>query len=192
LGFKRADALKKKDNNKMLAALLATYGLEASDVEPEALARVHDPENDEVGLLRVVRLAATNRQLRRVGLPPLLIGTPTVAVDDTQLSLAAEQCATLQIRDVKEREAIEACGLTLHEFDQTLRGTYGKVVGLPLNAKAYRGAWLACRAKAARECGDDLEAVSAYLRARLRLMAKQRMMLMLGGNHNTTKQKHLK
>ena len=171
----------------MLAALLASYNLEASDVEPEALARVRDPERDEEGLRRVVRLAATNRELRRVGLPPLLLVDGAAdAADDAQLCRAAEARAALQVRDAQEREAIEACGLTPQQFDQTLRGTYGVVVGLPLSEKAYRGAWMACRSKAAIACGGSAEAVRAYMRQRLRLMAER---MLRGDTLHTT---HLK
>ena len=169
----------------MLAALLASYRLEFSDVEPEALARVRDPVRDVEGLRRVVRLAATNRELRRVGLPPLLIGGGSEA-DDAQLCRAAEARALSQVRDDKEREASEACGLTPRQFDQTLRGTYGVVVGLPLNEKAYRAAWMACRSKAARACGHSKEAAGAYMRQCLRRMAER----MLPGD--TSKKAHLK
>lgn len=172
----------------MLAALLTAYQLELSDVEPEALARVRDPETDVEGLRRVVRLAATNRELRRVGLPPLLVGASGGGdtANDAQLCRAAEACAELRVCDVKEREAIEACGLTPREFEQTLRGTYGVVLGLPLNEKAYRAAWMVCRSKAARACGQSAEAVSAYMRQRLRLMAQR----MLRGD--TPNKAHLK
>jgi hypothetical protein len=172
-----------------LASLLAAYGLEVSDVEPAALARVRDPDTDEEGLRRVVRLAATNRELRRVGLPPLLIEgseKEEEAVDDTRLRRAAEAQTTRQVYDAKEREAIEACGLTVQQFDQTLRGTHGVVVGLPLNEKAYTGAWMACRSKAACACGDDAEAVATYMRVYLRRLAER----MLGGPN--PKPAHLK
>jgi hypothetical protein len=157
----------------MLAGLLEAYGLEPSDVEPEALARVRDPEHDAEGLRRVVRMAATNRELRRVGLPPLLLAPQDEAVDDAQLCRAAETRAALQVRNAEEREAIEACGLTARQFDQTLRGTFGVVVGLPINESAYRRAMLACRSKAARACGENEEAVRAYMRRILRRMAER-------------------
>ena len=158
----------------MLADLLAAYGLEASDVEPEALARVRDPEHDVEGLRRVVRMAATNRELRRVGLPPLLLAPQkNEAVNDAQLARAAEARAALQVRNAAESEAIEACGLTPQQFDQTLRGTYGVVVGLPISEHVYRRAMHACRSKSARACGDSEEAVSAYMRLTLRRMAER-------------------
>ena len=59
-------------------------------------------------------------------------------------------------------------------------------MGLPLNEKAYNGAWMACRSKAACACGDDAEAVATYMRVYLRRLAER----MLGGPN--PKPAHLK
>ena len=70
-------------NTENLGHILKTYDVAIEDLEPAALAKVS--MDDEEGLKRVARVAATNRSLRKHGLEPLLVhsssSSPTASAD---------------------------------------------------------------------------------------------------------------
>ena len=157
----------------MLETLLQAYNLSLEDIEPEALARIqsHTGARRDEMMARVVRMAATNRELVRAGLAPLLL-RPGEDDDASQcdVSEAAARQSLSQMSD-DEREAVEAAGLAPLLYERMLRGTFGTVLGLQLNERAYRAARTACRSKAALECKDDEAASRAFLSKRLQCMA---------------------
>jgi hypothetical protein len=158
----------------MLEALLQQYGLVRSDLDEVALRLAEtqsaggEASAREAALRRVVRMAATNRELRRVGLRPLCLeqdAAETAAEEEKRVRRATEMARALTD---EEHEAIQAVGITPAVYELTLRGEYGTVLGLRLNARAYNAARLMCRTKRAIAYGDDEEAARAYLRSRLR------------------------
>ena len=75
----------------LLTRLTASYQVDPVDIEPAALERAPKVPPTELreALARVVRLAATIRQLRCVHLPPLLIAEDE-ACDDAQIARGVE------------------------------------------------------------------------------------------------------
>ena len=99
----------------LLVRLTESYGVDPGDIEPEALACALKVEPAEMGeaLARVVRLAATNKQLRGVSLPPLLLGSTAHATTHTMH--AHWQCSYAALDEVAE-------------YEEGLCGTYGTVL----------------------------------------------------------------
>ena len=125
----------------MLERLLEEHGVTYAELEPAALAKVRDPEDVE-GLTRVVRLAATNRELRKNGMAPLLVGGEVVEED-------GEKCMRLLGLPPEEVSAVQAIeGMNL-ELYLGIRGQYGTVLGLRLEEGAFRRLQAACRSKKA-------------------------------------------
>ena len=148
----------------LLRTLLAQHRLEPADVEAEALARVGG--DDAEGLARVVRIAATNRELVRNGLRPLLFASCDEADDEPTAS-----CGARLGFDAEEQRAVDEVGLPVADY-LAVRGTFGTVMGLRLNRRAYHAAQRACTTRRARAAGADEAASKAYLRARLRSIAR--------------------
>ena len=156
----------------LLTRLTASYQVDPADIEPAALERALKVPPSELreALARVVRLAATNRQLRGVRLPPLLISEEEEeACDDAQIARAVELRQGLS---AEERAALDAVGgITVPQYEQQLRGTYGTVLGLRLNERAFKRALATCRTKRALKRSADHDASIALLHARLRALA---------------------
>ena len=154
----------------LLVRLTESYGVDPGDIEPEALACALKVEPAEMGeaLARVVRLAATNKQLRGVSLPPLLLGS-TAHADDAHIARAVQLRCGLS---VEERAALDAVGITAAEYEQGLRGTFGTVLGLRLSESAFKRALATCRTKRAQKHSGNEAGSLEPLRARLRAIAK--------------------
>ena len=134
-----------------LDRLLEEHGVSYAELEPAALAKAHDAE----GLARVVRLAASNRELRKNGLPPLLIGQEE---DPLQKGGERQNKALLFGLSPQEVEAVNAIeGLNL-ELYMCIRGQHGVVLGLRLNERAFRSALGACKGKKAARIASQPEA----------------------------------
>ena len=155
----------------LLARLTKAYGVEPSDIEPAALSRALSTATVETvgeALARIVRLAATNRQLRRVCLTPLLVEPPPgeqVDAGDARVANAARMSSGLS---QEELSALDTLGITSAQYEQTLRGTYGTVIGLRLNERAFKSALATCRTRTARKKQGDASASLALLHERLR------------------------
>jgi hypothetical protein len=145
------------DHGGVLGALLMQYGVAHADLETAALALV--TPDDEEGLARVVRMAATNRELRKQGRDPLLVmgGAPSTAPPSVR---------HLQLLSVDEQAAVDAAGLTLAEY-LTIRGAHGSVLGLHLNERAFEAARQGCRTPRALSLKHDERASRLYMRSHL-------------------------
>ena len=132
----------------MLDRLLEEYGVSYAELEPAALAKAHDAE----GLARVVRLAASNRELRKNGMPPLLVG---LEGEEDPLKRGAPLFFGLSLQEVEAVNAIEGLNLELY---MCIRGQHGTVLGLRLNERAFRSALGACKGKKAGRIASQPEA----------------------------------
>ena len=151
-----------------LERLLRAYGVAREELEPDALALVADPE-DEAALARVVRMAATNREMRRAGLAPLLLN------EDADPAPAEPLEAPEVKYDEEERAALAEAAIAPERYDAVLRGTFGTVLGLHLNDRAWRVARAACASKRALACKDDEAQARAYLYGRLRALSERKV-----------------
>ena len=157
--------------SSMLEALLRIHELHPSDLDPVALQRI--APDDAEGEQRLVRLAITNRELRRHGLPPLLLQVPQREEEEEEEDAAsAAVLAALPVATLSEAEeaGLRDVGLSEEQY-HPLRGTYGSVLGLQLNPKAFKAAMAACRTKRALACLHDESASRAHLRLSLRRLA---------------------
>jgi hypothetical protein len=160
----------------LLTRLTESYNVDPSDIEPAALACALKSTPSEMGeaLARVVRMAATNRQLRAVKLPPLLLHDEDgQATDDAQIANAVQMRRGLSS---EEKAAVDAVGISVAQYEQSIRGSYGTVLGLKLNEQAFKKALATCRTqKAQKQAGDEFASLE-LLRARLRSLAKPRQL----------------
>ena len=163
-----------------LSELMVANGLGYSDLDPAALARAAT-EADEA---RVVRLAVTNRELRKQGLEPLLLlpgsnaaaattdaeVTPTLLMQQ-RLGLSAEEDATLRklaaMAAATEDDEEEAYARVLDAYFRQARGSFGTLMGLRLSQPAYYRFQRICDAKVARRLCADPDASRQYLMRRL-------------------------
>jgi len=168
-----------------LSELMVANGLGYSDLDPAALARAAT-EADEA---RVVRLAVTNRELRKQGLEPLLlplpgsnaadadatttdaeVTTPTLLMQQ-RLGLSAEEDATLRklaaMAAATEDDEEEAYARVLDAYFRQARGSFGTLMGLRLSQPAYYRFQRICDAKVARRLCADPDASRQYLMRRL-------------------------
>ena len=151
-------------------ALLEAHGLTQADLDLAALAKVSP--GDEEGLMRVIRMAVTNRELRKHGGTPLTLSEkeekeegrpppPLLGDLGTHLGLTAD-----------EREALARIpGMTL-ELYLAIRGRYGTLMGLRLSEDAFARARRVCHNKGALRLRDDPDASRAYLAERLCTIAR--------------------
>lgn len=155
-----------------LKALLAARGLGLADVEASSLERVN--LDDAEALARLVRVTATNRELRRHGLAPLLHRPQQHADAEGKQHKKPRGLvppdALLALYD-DELEGLERVGLPREEY-LAIRGRYGTVMGLRLDEWAYKRARLRCRSKQALALRDDPDAARAYLCEELRKTAQ--------------------
>ena len=150
-------------------ALLEEYGLTLADLDLAALAKV--PPGDEEGLARILRMAVTNRELRKHGGTPLMLSE--AKEDDGRLPppLLGDLGAHLGLT-ADEREALARIpGMTL-ELYVAIRGHYGTLMGLRLSEDAFARARRACYNKGALRLRDDPDASRAYLAERLCTIAR--------------------
>ena len=63
--------IRRMAQSALLETMLEKFQVAYSELEQAALAKISP--TDEEGLARVVRMAAANRELRKHGLPPLLV-----------------------------------------------------------------------------------------------------------------------
>jgi len=151
-------------------ALLEEYGLTLADLDLAALAKV--PPGDEEGLARILRMAVTNRELRKQGGTPLMLSDeagedrgrpkpPLLGDLGAHLGLTAD-----------EREALARIpGMTL-ELYIAIRGRHGTLMGLRLSEDAFVRARRACHNQGALRLRDDPDASRAYLAERLCTIAR--------------------
>jgi hypothetical protein len=187
----------------LLEELLQRHGVVRADLEEEALHRVlvrlsrgdgdviddddeKKKEEEAAPLLLllepVVRMAATNRELRRLGLPPLLLLHPgpddNNGDGDADAAAAAGgdgrlQCGNWGGLDATESAALAAIGMPLDLY-MLIRGDHGEVLGLRLRRDAYTKAMCACRSKRAAALRDDEpDAARAFLGERLVVIARR-------------------
>jgi len=157
--------------------LLEAHGLTYADLDPAALASVRDDE----GRARVVRMAVTNRELRKHGGAPLLL-CPSLAAQAGEEEAAAAGPSGLVREDTlgrglgltpAEQDAVARIpGLTTELYLTKLRGSYGTVLGLRLHEQAFKRARRVCAHKGAVRLRDDPDASRAYLGERLCIIAR--------------------
>jgi len=157
-----------------LDALLLEHGLTHADVEEGALARVS--MDDAEGLARVVRIAVTNRELCRNGLTPLLFAPLKGGAADEDdnaraLSDPYARCNVALGFDMAEQRAVTDAGIPLVDY-LSIRGTFGSVLGLRLNQRAYGAALRSCNTSRAQSMREDEAASLAYMRGRLCAIAR--------------------
>ncbi len=181
----------------LLDRLLHQHGVVRADLEEAALHRVlmaFDPNDDGRSidahnvsaaraeqLERVVRMAATNRELRRQGLMPLLLHPPPpsspaqsasdLAASSPLLGVNLLGGQLLRLSD-EEHAAIEALGLR-PDLYLLIRGDHGQVLGLHLQRDAYARALRACRCKRAVALRNQGDASRAFLGEQLVKIARR-------------------
>ena len=181
----------------VLEDLLQQYRLGRDELDATALrlaeaqlARGDSAQVEEV-LRRVVRMAATNRELRRAGLQPLSWTAADTDEEEeeeeaVQLGRAAEAARALSD---EERSAIEAVGISSAEYELTLRGQFGTLLGLRLTERAFNAARAGCRTKRALACCGDEEAARTYLREWLRGYVRRTIARRINPPSRTSKKK---
>ena len=176
----------------LLEELMRRHDVTRADVEEEALQRAltrccggGEADTDTEALLApVVRMAATNRELRRIGLPPLLLQPCEDDDDDDDTAyhdaaraskgLLVGHAATLFPGGLPEAErlALAAMAMPLDMY-MLLRGDYGEVMGLRLRRDAYTKAMRACRTRRAVALRDQPDEARAYLAEQLVRIARR-------------------
>ena len=149
--------------------LLEAHGLTYADLDPAALASVRDDE----GRARVVRMAVTNRELRRHGGAPLLLHATEEEIAAPAFLLREDALGHRLGLTPAEQDAVARIpGMTTELYLTKLRGSYGTVLGLRLHEQAFKRARRVCAHKGAVRLRDDPDASRAYLGERLCIIAR--------------------
>ncbi len=187
----------------LLEALLRRHGVTRADVEEEALQRAlarcgegGGEAEAEALLAPVVRMAATNRELQRVGMPPLLLqpGEDDDPAYPRQRLGAGEGGLRLPGGVVgpaigeAERQALAAIQMP-PDLYLLLRGDHGEVMGLRLHRDAYTKAMRVCRTRRAVALRDQPDAARAYLGEQLVRIARRTEAYIMAKKNKTKKAK---